>query len=374
VGGARPSIEQRRYGNSVGGGGGDVGVGTSSLAPLAAFGGTDDDPHAEPAGLLPLSALDDGADGGEGGEEGAESDSGWTPAVAAARRPQGEETGGEKGDDGDSDLGPAPPVAPPQLKRARSVSCLSSRGRGSLAGGLFPDLVPRVSHSASATLAAQAKALRRIQLQMQQEQRTHSSSSPTASSSPLPRAPVQQHDDFFTSSNDNNDGSTPPSSPQNGGEEIEQQQQQQQRPPPGAWLSGPPIPKERGVVPGEVVWARMLSFPWWPAQVRRPPPGAHSLRHKPGSVYVVFFGDGNCAWLSPRSLDRFACGYEKRSAKPRKDLQRALDEAWVALGVERPRAKAGGDGASTTTAKAKGVEELELPLGFDESRPAISPY
>ena len=123
---------------------------------------------------------------------------------------------------------------------------------------------------------------------------------------------------------------------------------------PPAWLDAPPIPATHGALLGEVVWARMLSFPWWPAQVVPTPPAAHELRHKEGAIYVVFFGDSNCAWLSPRSLDRFGAGYAKRAAKPRKDLQAAVDCAWRALGLARPPADA-------------------LPAGFDATRPALAP-
>ena len=167
----------------------------------------------------------------------------------------------------------------------------------------------------------------------------------------------------------------PPSLPQQTQEEGEEEAKPQQLappplpppPPPGFWLTAPPIPKERGVQPDEVCWARLLSYPWWPAIVRSPPPAsALALRRKPESVFVVFFGDGNCAWLSPRSLDRFASGYGKRSAKPRKDLQKAVDEAWRALGVERPTTAAGAGAGD-------GDGELALPEGFDESRPALAP-
>ena len=150
-------------------------------------------------------------------------------------------------------------------------------------------------------------------------------------------------------------------------------------PPPGFWLTAPPVPKERGAQPDEVCWARLLSYPWWPAVVRSPPPAsALALRRKPESVFVVFFGDGNCAWLSPRSLSRFASGYAKRSAKPRRDLQKAVDEAWRALGVARPVAAAvaaGGDAAAGEgSGGGGGGEELVFPDGFDESRPALAPH
>jgi hypothetical protein len=45
-----------------------------------------------------------------------------------------------------------------------------------------------------------------------------------------------------------------------------------------------------------------------------------------------------------------------------------VDEAWRALGVARPVA-AGGAAAGG----GSGGEELALPEGFDESRPALAP-
>jgi hypothetical protein len=111
----------------------------------------------------------------------------------------------------------------------------------------------------------------------------------------------------------------------------------------------PPAAAGAGFALGEVVWARMLSYPWWPAQVVPPAPGAHHLRHKPDSIFVVFFGDGNCAWLSARSLDKFAGGgFGKRAAKAGvRGLQDAVDAGWAALGRRRPdsgRAVAEGGG------------------------------
>jgi len=112
----------------------------------------------------------------------------------------------------------------------------------------------------------------------------------------------------------------------------------------------PPAAAAAGFALGEVVWARMLSYPWWPAQVVPPAPAAHRLRHKPDSIFVVFYGDGNCAWLSQRSLDHFGGGgYAKRAAKAGvRGLQDAIDAGWGALGRPRPdsgRAFAEGGGA-----------------------------
>lgn len=393
--------------------------------------------EAELAALLPLSALDDC-------DEGAESDSGWTPAVAAARRRFESERGeaaarqgggrSARNDFDEAHLHPAPPVAPPQIKRARSVSCLSSHGVAGGGGGLLP-LAPAVS-KATAEGAAASK-LHRDEALMFASMRMMKTSSPlpppspagapssspataAASSSPSPSpAPAmprqlpprlqsqgqkqQRNNTFSSSSGGGSANAGAAGSPHSAAtaaaaaaalpSSLPPQQQTEQEgeeanpqnlvvapphlpppppPPPGFWLTAPPIPKERGVQPDEVCWARLLSYPWWPAVVRSPPPpSALALRRKPESVFVVFFGDGNCAWLNPRSLDRFASGYGKRSAKPRKDLQKAVDEAWRALGVERPGPAAAAGDAGAGAGDATG--DLALPEGFDESRPALAP-
>ena len=309
-------------------------------------------------------------------DEGAESDSGWTPAVAAARRRFDSERG--CAGRGGSDEG-APPVALPQMKRARSVSCLSLHG---LCGGLLPAALSKATAAAAAASRLHRdEALMFASMKMMQTSSSTGPSSPASSSRQppsMPRLPPrlasqQKHKNPFSSSSAGSPHSTAAPSPPHQQPEEEEANPQPislPPPPPGFWLTAPPIPKERGAQPDEVCWARLLSYPWWPAIVKHPPPAsAFALRHKPESVFVVFFGDGNCAWLSPRSLDRFASGYSKRSAKPRKDLQKAVDEAWRALGVARPVAAAGGGGAAGET----GSEELALPDGFDDSRPALAP-
>ena len=299
------------------------------------------------------------------------------------------------------------------MKRARSVSCLSSHEACN--GGLLPVALSKATaEAAAASRLHRDEALMFASMRMMQTSSAStapaspaaaavgaaavsaaaacsSPSPPVPRTPPRPMSPEQQNNPCALSSGSANASagsphstataiaaaaaapSPPPQRPEEG--EGEEQANPAQPPalppppPPGFWLTGPPVPKERGAQPHEVCWARLLSYPWWPAVVRSPPPAsALALRRKPESVFVVFFGDGNCAWLSPRSLDRFASGYGKRSAKPRRDLQKAVDEAWRALGVARPVA-AGGAAAGG----GSGGEELALPEGFDESRPALAP-
>lgn len=43
---------------------------------------------------------------------------------------------------------------------------------------------------------------------------------------------------------------------------------------------------------GSVVWVKMQSYPWWPAQVQTPSPEQMRLRHDPAKdIFVVFFGE-----------------------------------------------------------------------------------
>ena len=277
---------------------------------------------------------------------------------------------------------PAPPVAPPQIKRARSVPCRSSHGASP--GGLLPVVLSK----ATAEAAAASRQHRDEALMFASMRMMKTSSSPaTAPAPPPPASPLPlrrsrsslRRGRLSLSAEDRvllrmlqvvalslpadalllvADAHAAPRSKLGTSTPF----------PPSLSPLGRRIiasfhPQGARVQPDEVCWARLLSYPWWPAVVKHPPPpSAFALRHKPESIYVVFFGDGNCAWLSPRSARQVRRGYAKRSAKPRKDLQKAVDEAWMALGVERPGVVvAGGKGES-------GGEELALPGGVDEKQ------
>lgn len=95
-----------------------------------------------------------------------------------------------------------------------------------------------------------------------------------------------------------------------------------------------PVPL-RPLLPGEVVWAKIPSYPWWPAQVADNPTEAHlAIRHKKTDLFVVFFGDdGNqCSWLPREKLDPWRCeGYAERVGKRTKGLQEAVRAALDAI-------------------------------------------
>jgi hypothetical protein len=52
-----------------------------------------------------------------------------------------------------------------------------------------------------------------------------------------------------------------------------------------------PAPPAVPLLPGAVVWAKMPSYPWWPAQVQRPTAEQSRIKHSPGDVFVVFYGE-----------------------------------------------------------------------------------
>ncbi|KAK9810411.1 hypothetical protein WJX72_010286 [[Myrmecia] bisecta] len=92
----------------------------------------------------------------------------------------------------------------------------------------------------------------------------------------------------------------------------------------------------RQFVPYEIVWAKLASHPWWPAQVQLPTDQHLHLKHRPGDVFVVFYGDCNFAWVPRSGLAPFAADYSLRSKAGNKKLQGAVDAAWAALGRPRP--------------------------------------
>ncbi|EFN52066.1 hypothetical protein CHLNCDRAFT_139311 [Chlorella variabilis] len=86
----------------------------------------------------------------------------------------------------------------------------------------------------------------------------------------------------------------------------------------GAGLPGIPAgsPQFR---PGDVVWAKIGNYPWWPAQLQRPSTEDHiKPKHSSSDLFCVFYD------------------YSKHANVKNKALQRAVDEAWV-YGMQRPR-------------------------------------
>jgi hypothetical protein len=90
---------------------------------------------------------------------------------------------------------------------------------------------------------------------------------------------------------------------------------------------------------GTVVWAKMQSYPWWPAQVQHPNQDQIRLRHSSSDIFIVFYGTADYSWLPLSDLKLFRSNlpeYSKFAATRNKSLQRAIDQAWVSVGSARP--------------------------------------
>lgn len=91
--------------------------------------------------------------------------------------------------------------------------------------------------------------------------------------------------------------------------------------------------------PGQLVWAKMPTFPWWPGQVQSPQLEHLGIKHGASDVFVVFYGTADFNWVPRKDVKPFSHtlpDYSKHSSLKNKALQRAIDEAWVALGRVRP--------------------------------------
>ncbi|GFT34220.1 putative oxidoreductase GLYR1 homolog [Nephila pilipes] len=53
---------------------------------------------------------------------------------------------------------------------------------------------------------------------------------------------------------------------------------------------------------GDLVWAKMKSYPFWPAKIVDPPTDTKSSTPKKAKHYVFFFGSKNCAWILDENI------------------------------------------------------------------------
>ncbi|KAJ7532148.1 hypothetical protein O6H91_14G074100 [Diphasiastrum complanatum] len=83
--------------------------------------------------------------------------------------------------------------------------------------------------------------------------------------------------------------------------------------------------------PGQLVWAKLCRFPWWPAQVmdeRSVDNGSRPQRLSKDDILVRFFGIYNFAWVDPlMNLSKFDMNFEERSRILKKAFQKGLKEA-----------------------------------------------
>ena len=103
--------------------------------------------------------------------------------------------------------------------------------------------------------------------------------------------------------------------------------------------SSRPLSSQTDFSLGTIVWAKMQSYPWWPAQVQRPSAEQARLRHSSTDIFIVFYGTADYTWLPQSDLRPFRINlpeYGRFAGSKNKGLQRAIDDAWVSLGQPRP--------------------------------------
>eukprot|EP00894_Picocystis_sp_ML_P002845 jgi/Pico_ML_1/53362/g3923.t1 len=83
----------------------------------------------------------------------------------------------------------------------------------------------------------------------------------------------------------------------------------------------------RPLMPLELVWAKVPSYPWWPAQIAEPQEHQRKVRHKKNDYFVVFYGENNWAWMDRNQLAPYTENYAKYSANKNKGLQNAIQLA-----------------------------------------------
>ncbi|KAF9614733.1 hypothetical protein IFM89_020566 [Coptis chinensis] len=85
-----------------------------------------------------------------------------------------------------------------------------------------------------------------------------------------------------------------------------------------------------GFEPGDMVWGKVKSHPWWPGHVLSEAFASLSVRKtkRVGHVLVAFFGDSSYGWFDPAELIPFDINYaEKSKQTSNKNFLRACDEA-----------------------------------------------
>ncbi|KAI3996570.1 hypothetical protein MKX01_009402 [Papaver californicum] len=85
-----------------------------------------------------------------------------------------------------------------------------------------------------------------------------------------------------------------------------------------------------GFEPGDMVWGKVKSHPWWPGQVFSEAYATTSVRRskRVGHVLVAFFGDSSYGWFDPAEIIPFEPNYaEKSQQTTMRIFVRAVEEA-----------------------------------------------
>ncbi|XP_068663257.1 PWWP domain-containing protein 1-like [Aristolochia californica] len=89
-----------------------------------------------------------------------------------------------------------------------------------------------------------------------------------------------------------------------------------------------------GFEPGDMVWGKVKSHPWWPGHILSEAFASNSVRRikRAGHVLVAFFGDSSYGWFDPAELVPFEPHYAEKSHQTNsrnflKAVEEAMDEA-----------------------------------------------
>ncbi|PIA61516.1 hypothetical protein AQUCO_00300797v1 [Aquilegia coerulea] len=85
-----------------------------------------------------------------------------------------------------------------------------------------------------------------------------------------------------------------------------------------------------GFEPGDMVWGKVKSHPWWPGHVFSEAFATPSVRRtkREGHVLVAFFGDSSYGWFDPAELISFVPNYAEKSRQTSsRSFLRAVEEA-----------------------------------------------
>ncbi|KAL5701190.1 DNA (cytosine-5-)-methyltransferase [Ranunculus cassubicifolius] len=85
-----------------------------------------------------------------------------------------------------------------------------------------------------------------------------------------------------------------------------------------------------GFEPGDMVWGKVKSHPWWPGHVFNEAFANHSVRRtkRAGHVLVAFFGDSSYGWFDPAELIPFEPHFAEKSKQTiSRSFVKAVDEA-----------------------------------------------
>ncbi|KAG9443762.1 hypothetical protein H6P81_015102 [Aristolochia fimbriata] len=89
-------------------------------------------------------------------------------------------------------------------------------------------------------------------------------------------------------------------------------------------------PRNHGFQPGDMVWGKVKSHPWWPGHIFYEAFASNPVRRtkRVGHVLVAFFGDSSYGWFDPAELVPFEPHYAEKSHQTNsRNFLKAVEEA-----------------------------------------------